>query len=293
MPFKWNASALSGLAVLKLGSGNPTRDTRASMLAAARSTITVDRLINIIKRNPKLEVLEVGIPLAEAVLPLSGIVIPELESLSITGGRHALTLLQHLMLPSLIHLNVSIDARVDSMDEELNNVWLHSQSPALRTFKYEAGRRSGMSAIFAAAGFPITFLDKISDTLVDLKVARCGAQVLLARLVAPVLTGNVAWCPGLKSLTLEGCPPHRDVVPYLIKLIEQRNPIGDGAASSRFGSAERIDELVLKESFPLGADVLDWLKKRVSTVEYVESPPGHGTGYPYHSLLDPDYDDFL
>ncbi|KAG8689769.1 hypothetical protein FRC08_010788, partial [Ceratobasidium sp. 394] len=103
MPFAWNASVFSGLTTLRLGqplaltSGSNVRRFHQMTLI----TLGLDRLLNLLQRNPRLEDLEIHVQLNDPLLPLEPTELACLTSLRISGGRNASSLLENIKLPAL------------------------------------------------------------------------------------------------------------------------------------------------------------------------------------------------
>ncbi|CAE6501180.1 unnamed protein product [Rhizoctonia solani] len=283
MPFAWNAPVLTNLTTLRLGQPLPLSSNPALRRGQQMTIITLglDRLLNLLQRNPKLENLEIHVTLSDALLPLEPTELPYLTSLAISGGRNALKLLEQVKLPALQVLDVHITARGD-MDDVLTRLYVRSANPPVRDFRYVAGQRNGWGSSFAGSGpFPVTFLDNISDTIKRLVAVKCTLQTLLSEL-ADAREGAVL-CPVLKQLCLFDCHSQHNFVQQLIRLVEARNPAG--SASS--GVPARLNTLNLRGGPDLDSDVVDWLKTRVTDVQYVDSKspqPSSAFPYPYTKL---------
>ncbi|QRV81930.1 hypothetical protein RhiJN_09945 [Ceratobasidium sp. AG-Ba] len=270
MPFAWNSPVLSGLTTLRLGqplamtSGSNVRRFQQMTLI----TLGLDRLLTLLQRNPRLENLEIHVQLNDPLLPLEPTELPCLTSLSISGGRNASSLLEHIKLPALQVLDVHITARSD-MDDVLSQLYVRSGSPPVREFRYVAGQRTGWGSSFTGSGpFPVTFLDHISDTIRRLVAVKCTLQTLLSEL-ADAREGNIL-CPSLRRLCLFECHSQHNFVQQLIRLVDVRNPAGSiGTANT--GIPWRLETLSLRGGPDLDTDVIDWLKTRVADVQYVDS----------------------
>ncbi|KAH7345610.1 hypothetical protein B0J17DRAFT_640529 [Rhizoctonia solani] len=267
MPFAWNAPMLTNLTTLRLGQPLPLSSNSTMRRGQQMTIITLglDRLLNLLQRNPKLENLEIHVTLSDALLPLEPTELPYLTSLAISGGRNALKLLEQVKLPALQVLDIHITARGD-MDDVLTRLYVRSANPPVRDFRYVAGQRTSWGSNFAGSGpFPVTFLDNISDTIKRLVAVRCTLQTLLSEL-ADAREGAVL-CPVLKQLCLFDCHSQHNFVQQLIRLVETRNPAG----SANSGVPARLNTLNLRGGPDLDSDVVDWLKTRVADVQYVDS----------------------
>lgn len=231
-------------------------------------TLGLDRLLNMLQRNPKLENLEIHVQLNDPLLPLEPVELPCLSSLAISGGRNASSLLEQVKLPALQVLDVHITARGD-MDDVLSRLYLRSVSPPVRDFRYVAGQRTGWGSSFTGSGpFPVTFLDHISDTVRHLVAVKCTLQNLLSELADA--RENLVLCPALKQLCLFECYSQHNFVQQLIRLVEVRNPAGS-VGSPNNTIPWRLDTLNLRGGPDLDSDVVDWLKTRVANVQYIDS----------------------
>ncbi|CAE7187191.1 unnamed protein product [Rhizoctonia solani] len=259
MPFAWNAPMLTNLTTLRLGQPMPlSSNSGIRRQQMTIITLGLDRLLNLLQRNPKLEHLELHVTLSDPLLPLEPTELPYLTSLAISGGRNALKLLEHVKLPALQILDVHITARGD-MDDVLTRLYVRSANPPVREFRYVAGQRTGWGSSFAGSGpFPVTFLDNISDTIRRLVAVKCTLQTLLSEL-ADAREGAVL-CPVLKQLCLFDCHSQHNFVQQLIRLVEARNPAG----SANSGVPARLNTLNLRGGPDLDSDVVDWLKTRVA-----------------------------
>lgn len=242
-------------------------------------TLGLDRLLNLLKRNPKLENLEIHVQLNDPLLPLEPTELSCLTSLAISGGRNASNFLEHIKLPCLQVLDVHITARND-MDDVLSRLFVRSASPPVRDFRYVAGQRTGWGSSFTGSGpFPVTFLDHISDTVRRLVAVKCTLQTLLSEL-ADAREG-VVLCPALRQLCLFDCYSQHNFVQQLIRLVEVRNPPGSVGSTSNT-IPWRLDTLNLRGGPDLDSDVVDWLKKRVNNVQYADSKtPSQTSTFPY------------
>ncbi|CAE6411855.1 unnamed protein product [Rhizoctonia solani] len=277
MPFAWNAPMLTNLTTLRLGQPLPlSSNSNVRRQQMTIITLGLDRLLNLLQRNPKLEHLEMHVTLSDPLLPLEPTELPYLTSLAISGGRNALKLLEHVKLPALQVLDVHITARGD-MDDVLTRLYVRSANPPVRDFRYVAGQRTGWGSSFAGSGpFPVTFLDNISDTIKQLVAVKCTLQTLLSEL-ADAREGAVL-CPVLKHLCLFDCHSQHNFVQQLIRLVETRNPPG----SANSGVPARLNTLNLRGGPDLDSDVVDWLKTRVADVQYADSKsPQSSVGFPY------------
>ncbi|KAG8700726.1 hypothetical protein FRC09_005788 [Ceratobasidium sp. 395] len=280
MPFSWNAPVFSGLTTLRLGqplaltSGSNVRRFQQMTLI----TLGLDRLLTLLQRNPRLENLEVHVQLNDPLLPLEPTELPCLTSLSISGGRNASSLLEHIKLPALRVLDVHITARSD-MDEVLTRLYVRSASPMVQDFRYVAGQRTGWGSSFTGSGpFPVTFLDHISDSVERLVAVKCTLQTLLAELADARETAVL--CPRLKQLCLFECYSQHNFVQQLIRLVEVRNPAGTTGTSIM--NPSRLKTLNLRGGPDLDSDVVEWLKTRVTDVQYVDSKtPSREPSFPY------------
>lgn len=287
MPFAWNAPVFTGLTTLRLGqplalttSSNARRFQQMTLI-----TLGLDRLLGLLQRNSRLENVEIHVQLNDPLLPLEPIELPCLTSLSISGGRNAPNLLEHIKLPALQILDVHITARGD-MDDVLSRLHVRSGSPQVRDFRYVAGQRTGWGSSFTGSGpFPVTFLDQISDSIERLVAAKCTLQTLLSELAdareAAVL------CPSLRHLCLFECYSQHNFVQQLIRLVDVRNPAGS-MGSSNHAMPMRLKTLNLRGGPDIESDVVDWLKTRVADVHYVDSKtPSQTPSFPYpYSQLD-------
>ncbi|KAG9088489.1 hypothetical protein FRC07_012568, partial [Ceratobasidium sp. 392] len=267
MPFSWNASVFSGLTTLRLGqplaltSGTNVRRFQQMTLI----TLGLDRLSKLLQRNPRLENLEVHVQLNDPLLPLESTELPYLTSLSISGGRNASSLLEHIKLPALQVLDVHITARSD-MDDVLTQLYMRSASPPIHDFRYVAGQRTGWGSSFTGSGpFPVTFLDHISVSVRRLVAVKCTLQTLLSELADA--RESAILCPRLKQLCLFECYSQHNFVQQLIRLVEVRNPAGSVGPSNTIP----LETLNLRGGPDLDTDVVEWLKTRVADVQYVDS----------------------
>jgi hypothetical protein len=270
MPFAWNAPVFWGLTTLRLGQPLPlTSGSNARRLQQMTLiSLGLDRLLNILQRNPRLETLEVHVQLNDPLLPLEPTELACLTSLSISGGRNASSLLEHVKLPALQVLDVHITARSD-MDDVLSRLYVRSASPPVRDFRYVAGQRTGWGSSFTGSGpFPVTFLDHISDTVRQLVAVKCTLQTLLSELADA--RESVVLCPSLRQLCLFECYSQHNFVQQLIRLVDVRNPAGSIGTSNNT-IPWRLETLNLRGGPDLDTDVVDWLKTRVADVQYVDS----------------------
>lgn len=248
-------------------------------------TLGLDRLLGLLQRNSRLENLEIHVQLNDPLLPLEPTELPCLTSLSISGGRNASSLLEHIKLPALQVLDVHITARSD-MDDVLSRLYVRSGSPQVRDFRYVAGQRTGWGSSFTGSGpFPVTFLDHISDSVQRLVAVKCTLQTLLSELADA--RENAVLCPSLRHLCLFECYSQHNFVQQLIRLVDVRNPAGS-IGSSNHTMLWRLKTLNLRGGPDIESDVVDWLKTRVADVQYVDSKtPSQTPSFPYpYSQLD-------
>ena len=93
--------------------------------------------------------------------------------------------------------------------------------------------------------------------------------------------GNLV-CPCLKSLVVRESQGYPDGIAKLVQIVEAHNldvlPIGAGSgAGAGAGGGDsaipsRLHKLETWDCVPLGADIIDWLKKRVEDVVIVDPP---------------------
>ena len=95
--------------------------------------------------------------------------------------------------------------------------------------------------------------------------------------------GNLV-CPRLKSLVARESQGYPDGIAKLVQMVEARNPdvlpvgagsgagAGAGAGGGDGAVPSRLCKLEIWDCVPLGADVIDWLKKRVEDVVVVDPP---------------------
>lgn len=270
MPFAWNAPVFTGLTTLRLGQPLPLTSSSNVRRFQQMTLITLglDRLLGLLQRNSRLENLEIHVQLNDPLLPLEPTELPCLTSLSISGGRNASSLLEHIKLPALQVLDVHITARSD-MDDVLSRLYVRSGSPQVRDFRYVAGQRTGWGSSFTGSGpFPVTFLDHISDSVQRLVAVKCTLQTLLSELADA--RENAVLCPSLRHLCLFECYSQHNFVQQLIRLVDVRNPAGS-IGSSNHSMLWRLKTLNLRGGPDIESDVVDWLKTRVADVQYVDS----------------------
>jgi len=97
--------------------------------------------------------------------------------------------------------------------------------------------------------------------------------------------GNLV-CPRLKSVIVRDAQGHPDAIAKLVQMVEARNPDvlpseAGGAAAAGAGAGagggdgtvpSKLRKLEIWDCVPLGADVVDWLKRRVEDVVIVDPP---------------------
>ncbi|KIP10830.1 hypothetical protein PHLGIDRAFT_84540 [Phlebiopsis gigantea 11061_1 CR5-6] len=260
VPFKWSSPMFTGLQSLCLRT-------------VPQYTIALDRIVYIIKCNPRLEELALNIASATpAVLPMTQTTLEHVKSFSI-GGHYLLgALLDCLALPTLEKLIVDIEAR-DPIEDMLTQLILRSDHPPITRLSLCYTTQS--SPLYYHAGSGITSWQFLSDLeeLQTLHVGGAPFEPLVAILGLPEDDNQDQWyCPRLVSFAMKACrPSHSEGVAKLVQMIEARNPDTGAMPMAVAGvTPERMRRLELHDCATLGLDVVRWLQGRIHEVVCTE-----------------------
>jgi hypothetical protein len=245
----------------------------ASLTLRALPTIhlPLDRILSVIEHNRSLEECRLFFGGVMApILPLSPITLERCKILSI-GGHYLLSgLVDSVVTPVLDDLSLDIEAR-EPIEECISNLVARSNNPPLGTLSVAYNTMaSNSSPFYYGPGGVLTSWTILSD-LPDLHTLKLGGtplEPLLTALGRPDEEGNGGeWmCTRLSRLLLKNCPAHGDLG-KLVSFVEARNPDGGNSGSS---GVLKLKELEMWECAVLGADVVNWLRRRIGLVKIKE-----------------------
>jgi len=280
--------------------------TSLTLRALPTTHIPVDRILQILRCNPKLQVCRVHFgQVGEAVLPLgpggmsfigggtgaggtagatisgSGRVrLEHVKVLGVGGANGMVGAMDGLECPSLRTLEVDIEAR-DPIEDTITSLLVRSGAPRMEELAvaYRDGIYWGSGAVVTTWGW----LGEVGAGLEELRVLRVGGTTLDGVLGAlsgpgdgnggpgPGGGGAHGWLlPKLEKLCLKGCigMAHSDGMGKLVSMVESRNPLVSvgGGDGSGGGPVSRLKELEMHECAVVGADVMQWLEGRISKV---------------------------
>lgn len=264
VPFKWSSPIFQNLTSLCLRTNH-------------HNGIALDRVLHILSRNVHLENLALHIQSANPqVLPLNQTTLDRVRIFSIGGHFLLGSLLECLTLPSVEILVIDIEAR-DPVEDMLSNLLVRSSNPPITRLSISYGLHGGCSQMYYHGGAAVgswNFLAALND-LRSLQIGGAPFEPLLAILGTPEDDGQDQWyCPKLLSLSMKACrPAHSDGVTKLVQMVEARNPDpASGVAPIAAGGVTpmKLRHLELLDCTPLGLDVVQWLKGRISEVTCTE-----------------------
>ncbi|KAF8157136.1 hypothetical protein B0H34DRAFT_488382 [Crassisporium funariophilum] len=278
-PFKWSSPMLRDLHTLNLR-------------ALPTSHLPLDRILFILSNNPHLKSVSLHFQgVLPAILPLSGLALPHVASLTL-GGHYLLTqLLDSLTLPNLSSLTLDIEAR-DAIEDIISSLLARSNRPPIKHLSVAYGVAANASTFYyGPGGIVITWTALLAELphLKTLNIGGTSLEPLLTALGPPEddpnqnQNQNPTWaCPSLEVLGMRSCHAHGEGVTKLVQMIESRNPENGQASTANFGgvSPGRLARLELYECAALGEDVMKWLETRIAEVicadpAYDRSPLSH------------------
>ncbi|KAF8960153.1 hypothetical protein BDZ97DRAFT_1905997 [Flammula alnicola] len=260
-PFKWSSPMLRGLQTLNLR-GLPT------------SHLPLDRILHILSNNPDLTSVSLHFQgVLPAILPLTGLTLPHVTTLTL-GGHYLLTqLLESLTLPNLDSLTLDIEAR-DAIEDIISSLLTRSSRPPIQQLSIAYSVAANAATFYYGPGGLVISWTALLAELPHLKTLTIGGTSLEPLLTAlgspeddPNQNQNLAWaCPVLEVLGLRSCHAHNEGVTKLVQMVEARNPENGTAQAVGGVTPIRLALLEFYECTSLGEDVMKWLHSRIAEV---------------------------
>ncbi|KIM56708.1 hypothetical protein SCLCIDRAFT_131949 [Scleroderma citrinum Foug A] len=281
----------------------------------ASLSLPLDRVLHLITSNPSLESLALYFSaLTPPVLPLpnpdiSPVRLSKLHTLRICGHPLLANIADVLVCPALQTLGVEVDLNAqinggmgmgmgghagmgrEPVEETAIGLVRRSGHPDV-TSLYIAYTTCSSSSLGMGLGGSViswSFLGEMAS-LEKLEVGGTQLEPLVGALrgAGGAGAGNLV-CPRLKSVIVRDAQGHPDAIAKLVQMVEARNPDvlpsdtggGAGAATGTGGGdgtiPSKLRKLEIWDCVPLGADVVDWLKRRVEDVVIVDPPYSKAT----------------
>jgi hypothetical protein len=259
-PFKWSSPMLR------------TNLRSLNLRALPTNHLSLDRILYVVTSNPNLEDLALHFSaVLPPILPLTATTLPHLKELGL-GGHYLLSqLADSLILPSLVTLNLDIEAR-DPVEDTILHLLSRSNHPPLRHLSVAYSNNNSSLFYYTPGGIVISWTVLVDLAhLHSLKIGGTPLEPLLTAL-GPPDEEQTSWaCPNLTTLSLRNCHSHSDGISKLVQMVEARNPDGGSSSVTANGVAPvRLKQLELYDCAPLGQDVINWLKERVDEVLWTE-----------------------